>query len=163
MADLKELEALLKKAAREMPDKTGRIVEVEGLRFIKENFRRQGWQAASFQRWKRRKTLDRKGRNITRYRTNRVGTKGSPNRYGRKITGRAILRGHNTGGDKLANSFRSRRSRKQIRFYTYKGYAAVHNEGLDHMPQRQFMGPSPILDRAIKKKVKREHDRLFKQ
>lgn len=100
------------------------------------------------------------GRDITRYRTNRVGREGSFNRYGSKIVDRAILVGFNTGGDKLKNSFKYSVSKgtNTVVFRTYKAYAAIHNEGLDKMPKRQFMGKSAYLNRQIADKIKRELD-----
>lgn len=164
MADVKALQKLLTKAMRVMPDKLPRIVAVEGLRFIAGNFKKQGFQTGSnsVNKWKKRRTRDRKNRDITRYRTNRVGTKGSLNRFGSKNKDRAILVGHNTGGDKLKNSFKANRSRKAVKFITYKEYAQKHNEGLDDMKQRQFMGPSKKLNKAIEKKLKKELDKIFK-
>ena len=165
MADLKDLQKMLLKTAVEMPDVATKVIRVEGMRFIKHNFRKQGFDSGTgIDKWKKRRTLDSRGRNITRYRTNRRGKKGTPNKYGRSITGRAILIGQDTGGNKLSNSFRSYKKGKFIvGFRTYKNYAQMHNEGLDGMPKRQFMGPSKKLDRAILKKLKREHDKRLKK
>lgn len=165
MADLKDLQKLLLKTAVEMPDVGIKVIKVEGLKFIKHNFRNEGFDTGTgIKKWKKRKTLDKRGRNITRYRTNRRGKKGTPNKYGRSITGRGILIGHKTGGNKLSNSFRSvRRGKYAVGFRTYKNYAQRHNEGLDGMPKRQYMGPSKYLDRAILKKLKREHDKRLKK
>lgn len=161
--DLKQLQKLFNTALKVMPEKLPRIVEVEGLSFIKGNFKKQGYQTgSSVQKWKKRKTRDRKNRDITRYRTNRVGTKGSLNRFGSKNKGRAVLIGFNTGGDKLSNSFKTNRSTKEVRFITYKEYAQRHNEGLKGMPKRQFMGRSKTLDDAIGKKLTKELDKIFK-
>jgi hypothetical protein len=91
-----------------------------------------------------------------------VGTRGSLNRYGQRIKGRSILVGHNTGPDKLKNSFHASRSRREVRFTTYKSYAKRHNEGVDGMPQRRFMGPSKKLDRQIETKLTKELDKIFK-
>jgi hypothetical protein len=164
VADLKDLQKLLLKTAAQMPDVATKVVRVEGMKFIKHNFRNEGFDTGSgIKKWKKRATLDKRGRNITRYRTNRVGKAGSPNKYGRKITGRAILVGHDTGGNKLTNSFRSaKRGKYTVVFRTYKNYAQRHNEGLDGMPQRQFIGKSKYLDRNILNKLKREHDKRLK-
>lgn len=162
--DLKALQKLFNQALKVMPDKLPRIVEVEGLSFIKGNFKKQGFQTGgSVQKWKKRKTRDRKNRDLTRYRTDRVGTKGSLNRFGSKNKGRAVLIGFNTGGDKLSNSFKTNRSTTQVRFITYKDYAQRHNEGLAGMPKRQYMGKSKTLNTAIEKKLTRELDKLFKK
>ena len=145
-----------------MPDKLPRIIEGEGLQFIAKNFRDQGFNDAGLKKWQKRKTRDARGKDLTRYRTNRVGTRGALNRYGSKIKGRAILVGHDTGGDKLKNSFRARRTRKYVSFITYKAYAQRHNEGLEGMPQRQYMGPSKYFNAQIGKKLTRELDKLLK-
>lgn len=162
--DLKQLQKLFNQALKVMPQKLPIIVEVEGLKFIKGNFRKQGFQTGtSVQKWKKRKTRDRKNRDITRYRTDRVGTKGSLNRFGSKNKGRAILIGFNTAGDKLSNSFSATKSSKQVVFSTYKEYAKIHNEGGDAMPKRQNMGKSKTLTDAIEKKLTRELDKIFKK
>lgn len=166
MADgsLKDLQQLLNKAMQDIPNDVPKIIEVEGLAFIKKNFRDEGFNTGSgVDKWKNRQTEDKSGRDITRYRTNRRGRRGSLNRYGRKIEGRAILVGHKTAGDKLKNSFRARRTKKEVRFFTYKGYAEYHNEGIGHMPPRPFMKPSRYLDNRIEKKITRTLDRRFKR
>lgn len=176
MADLKDLQKLLLKTAVEMPDVGIKVIKAEGVRFIKQNFRQQGFDTGTgIDKWKKRKTLDKRGRNITRYRSNRTGTSklgnkwkatpGKPNQYGRSITGRAILVGHKTGGNTLGNTFNRpiRRGKYAVAFRTYKDYAQRHNEGLNGMPKRQFIGPSKKLDRAILKKLKREHDKRLKK
>ena len=70
------------------------VLKVEGIKFIQKNFQDEGFNDGGLEKWKPRKTTDRQGRDITRYRTNRVGKKGNLNRYGSKIKGRAILTGH---------------------------------------------------------------------
>lgn len=160
--DIRELQKLLKRGMKVMPDKLPRIVEGEGLQFISKNFRDQGFNGSGLKKWKARKTRSAGGKDLTRYRTNRVGRKGALNRYGSKIKDRALLVGHGTGGDKLKNSFRAKKTEKQVRFITYKAYAQRHNEGEDGMPQRQFMGKSPYLEGQIKKKLTKELDKLFK-
>lgn len=186
MQDLKDLEKLLLKASKDIPEKSLKIIAVEGTNFIKKNFRDEGFNTGSgVHKWKDRKTTDRQGRDITRYRTNRTITRGSTkfkafgrnfsfggktvqakagtlNKYGKSIQDRALLVGHKTGGDKLTNSFRTyQRGRYTIVFRTYKKYAQRHNEGLNGMPKRQFMGRSGYLDKRIYNKIKKEHDKRF--
>jgi hypothetical protein len=164
MADLKDLQKLLIKTAAQMPNEGIKIIKVEGLRFIKHNFRKEGFDTGTgVKKWKKRATLDKNGRNITRYRTNRRGKAGSRNQYGRTVTGRAILVSHDNAGNHLNNSFRAvKKGKYSVGFRTYKKYAQRHNEGLDGMPQRQFIGPSKYLDRNILKKIKKEHDKRLK-
>lgn len=131
------------------------IIEVEGTNFIKKNFQDEGFNDTGLEKWEQRKTTDSRGRDNTRYRTNRVGRAGSLNKYGRMIQDRPILTGHATGGDKLRNSFRARKQGNAVVFFTYKRYAQRHNEGLKRMPKRQFMGKSKYLDRKITDKFGR--------
>jgi len=163
MPDLKELQKLLNKAAKEMPKVTQKIIAVEGILFIKKNFKDQGYNSGyGITKWAERKR-EKRGRDITRYRTNRRGKIGTLNKYGRSIQDRALLVGEKTGGDKLTNSFRARRiGDHSIAFRTYKHYASKHNQGEGKMPKRQFMGKSKYLDRRIFTKLKREYDKRLK-
>lgn len=156
------LQRRMLEAARNLPAQIMQVMEVEGLAFISKNFRDQGFNDSGLSKWKPRKTTDRKGRDITRYRTNRHGNAGDFTKFGRENLNRAILVGHNTGGDKLKNSFRSRRDKRKTTIYTYKKYAKVHNEGSDIMPERKFFGSSKYLNNKIETKVKKLLDKTFK-
>ena len=164
MADLADLQKLLDKAAKEIPEKALRIIGVEGKIFISKNFQDQGFTDTSLTSWKARKTVDKNGNDISKYRTNRRGSIGSLTEFGRRNIDRAILVGFNSGGNKLKNSFRYRINlgSSQVVFYTYKEYAQRHNEGLDGMPQRQFIGASAHLHEQITKKITSELDKIFK-
>lgn len=164
MSDLSELQKLLDRAAQEIPDKVLRIIGVEGKNFIQKNFRDEGFTDTSTEKWQERKTEDRQGRDITRYRTSRRGKAGNLNKYGSSIKDRAILTGFATGDNKLRNSFRYRVSigSSQVTFYTYKEYAERHNEGLDGMPKRRFMGKSAYLNTQISKKINKELDKILR-
>lgn len=164
MSDLAQLQKLLDRAAKEIPDKVLRIIGVEGKNFIQKNFRDEGFTDTGTEKWEERKTEDRQGRDITRYRTSRRGEAGNLNKYGSSIKGRAILTGFATGGNKLRNSFRYRVSigSSQVTFYTYKEYAERHNEGLNGMPKRQFMGKSNYLNTQISKKINKELDKILR-
>ncbi|BFO64111.1 phage morphogenesis protein [Chryseobacterium sp. KCF3-3] len=159
---LRDLQRLFDIAAEKIPDQAMRIIEVEGKNFIKKNFQDQGFNDSGLDKWKERKTTDTKGRDKMRYRTNRRGSQGELTKFGQKEVGRAILTGHNTGGDKLRNSFRTRRERLKVIFYTYKEYAEYHNQGTDDLPKRQFMGKSAYLERQIFNKLKRTLDNLMR-
>jgi hypothetical protein len=169
MNDLSELQKLLDRAAKQMPQKALGVIGTEGKNFILKNFKDEGFTDSSTEKWQERKTEDRKGRDITRYRTTRKGNngkinkEGKLNKYGKKINNRAILTGFATGGNKLRNSFKYRVSlgSNTVTFYTYKEYADRHNEGLDGMPKRQFMGKSAYLNKRIGEKIKNELDTLF--
>ncbi|MEC3875948.1 phage virion morphogenesis protein [Chryseobacterium salviniae] len=160
--NLDDLRNLMLAAAVKIPDQALRIIEVEGKNFINKNFRDQGFTDGSLKKWQERKTTDSNGRDKMRYRTNRRGSVGELTRFGQKEIGRAILTGHNTGGNKLRNSFHTRREKLAVVFYTYKDYAGYHNEGDGNIPKRQFMGKSAYLDRKIQDKIKRTLDQLFR-
>ncbi|MDO5608267.1 MAG: phage morphogenesis protein [Capnocytophaga sp.] len=151
-----------KKIADFIKNDLPKVVEVEGLKFIAQNFQDEGFHDGSLQKWKPRKTTDRKGRDITRYRTDRKGRAGNLNKYGQKNEGRAILTGHNTGGNKLRHSFKTRSGQNKVVFYTHKESAERHNEGTNGMPKRQFIGKSETLRRSIKKEVERILNQLLK-
>jgi phage gpG-like protein len=164
MSDLIALQNLLNRAATQMPRQTLSIIGVEGKNFINKNFRDQAFTDSGTEKWKERKTQDRQGRDITRYRTNRKGRAGNLNKYGSSIKDRAILTGFATGGNKLRNSFKYRVSlgSSQVSFYTSKEYAERHNEGLSGMPRRKFMGKSNYLNNQISKKINKELDKIFR-
>lgn len=160
--DLRDLQKLLDRASEAIPEKVPRIIEVEGLKQIKKNFRTQGYNDGGVRKWQKRKTTDKDDNDLTRYRTSRRGSRGSLTKFGQREQGRAILVGHDTGGDKLINSYRARKSRRQVVFYTYKKYAARHNEGKDGMPKRQHVGRSKDLDESIGKKLTTEIDKIMR-
>jgi len=163
MSDLAELQRLFDRAARELPTVLPTIIGVEGTNFIQKNFRDQGFNDGGLNEWEKRKTTDSRGRDITRYRTSRRGREGNFNSYGGKNDGRAILTGHDTGGDKLRNSFHYRINANTVTFFTHKEYAERHNEGKDGMPKRQFMGRSKYLENKIKNKLTRALDQRLRR
>lgn len=164
MNSLEDLQRLLNRAAAEIPAKALRVIGVEGKNFIGKNFRDESFTDSSSVEWAKRKTTDRKGRDLTRYRTNRRGAAGSLTRFGQRNEGRATLVGFDTGGNKLKNSFQYRISigSTQVTFYTSKGYAQKHNEGLSGMPRRQFMGQSNYLNGKISNKISTELNQILR-
>ncbi len=158
MADLIDLQRKLDQLAEKLPEIALGALEVEGVNFVNKNFRDQGYNDNGLSKWKPRKTTDRKGRDLTRKRN------GELTKFGRENIGRAILVGHNTGGDKLKNSFRTRRTKLGVIFFFYKGYMKFHNEGTDKLPKRQFIGnDSKYLDEQVIKKINRHLDQIFRQ
>lgn len=137
------------------------IIEVEGLNHFEESFDNEGFTDKALEKWKPRKTTDKKGRDITRYRTNRVGKAGKLNRFGQKNKGRAILTGHGTGGNKLRHSLKADKIKGGVAFSTDKPYAERHNEGKDDMPKRQFMGASEQLDKKVIDKIDKTLNKIF--
>lgn len=51
---------------------------------------------------------------------------------------------------------------QEIRLGSDVPYAVYHNEGTEHIPQRQFMGHTPELDRRMKAEIKKQFDKVFK-
>ncbi len=151
---LKDLENHIKKLRRFIDNDATRIIETEGTNHFKKSFENQGFTDQNLSKWKPRKTVDDRGRDLTRYRTNRVGRSGELNAFGRRNKDRDILTGHNTGADKLRNSITSKRMRNKVVWTTYKPYARLHNQGSKHLPKRQFMGRSTVLNQKIKRKFK---------
>lgn len=100
--DLKALQRLLDMAIKALKEDVPVIIEVEGLNFIKKNFEDEGFNTTGLEKWKARVDKD---------------------------TSRSLLVGHSTGGNKLRNSFRTRRTTNSVHFITYKDYAQIHNEG----------------------------------
>lgn len=138
------------------------VIEVEVLNSVEESFDNEGFTDSSLKKWKRRTTINKKGQNITRYRTNKVGRRGDLNSYGRKTKGRAILTGHDSGGNKLRVSYRASRFGGGVRFATDKVYAKRHNEGLDGMPQRKHIGASASTDKRVLKKMNTRIDKIMR-
>lgn len=148
----KQLKEIARRLQQFADNDLPRIVKSEGLRFFEQSFERQGWQGTSFKPWKPRKTP--KGKKAQK-----------------RNKGRAILVGHRsqTQGGHLKDSLQAEVRQNEIIFSSDKEYAAVHNYGLRagrgkgfKMPQRQFMGPSPALDKKIEKKITRSLENIFK-
>ncbi len=162
--DLKALQKKLENIAREVPELALDVIEVEGTNFIKANFAKQGFQGSSLEKWKPRKTTDKRGRDLTRYRTNRKGKKGALTKFGKRNKGnRPILTGYASAGNKLRRSIKANAQHNKVTWSSYKAYAKRHNEGLDGMPKRQFMGKSPQLEKNIERMLTKQFDKLFKQ
>lgn len=133
------------------------IIEVEGLNHFEESFDNEGFTDKGLEPWKPRKTTDKKGRDITRYRTNRRGKAGKLNKYGKKIKGKKVLNIEN----KLRQSINANKVKGGVQFSSDKPYAERHNEGKDDMPKRQFMGASAQLNKQISKKIDKTLDKIF--
>lgn len=166
MAKKGQLSEDMKRRAKEMAQFIKKtyptIMKVEALNHFRKSFVNEGFTDKTLERWKKRTTVDKNGKDITRYKTNRVGKRGGMNKYGSKLRGRPILTGHGSGGNKLRKSLRGRTTANQVIIYTYKNYAARHNEGLDGMPKRRFMAQSRSLDQKIGKKVDTAIDKILK-
>lgn len=134
---------------RALIPKVAGVVRVEGLKFIADNFSKQGFQKGngSVSAWQKRKTPNKKKKQM-------------------QDQGRAILthKGH------LRRRWDSdtHTANNLVVFQNNMPYAEVHNEGGKagrgsgfQMPQRKMIGESPVLDQAIEKKVTNIMDKLF--
>ena len=124
-------------------------IGAEAILFGHENFDKQGFQGASLQKWKPRKTRDRRGRDLTRYRRGR--NTGQLTKFGRDNKDRAILIKSND----MRHSLRLKiLGHGQIGIIS-TDYAAAHNFGAPSrgLPARPFIGASPVLARRMVKKT----------
>ena len=182
--DFKELERLMNRKAKEIrayanarfPAQAGNAA----IRFINGNFRAQGWQGRTFQKWK---PNSRRGRVLVK-----TGHLRSATYY---VTGvaKVIVRNtmpyaaiHNQGGtlnipvtDKMrryawAMYYRQGGGKKKggnsRQAGKWKGLALTKKTFLNiKIEQRQFAptpsSPSPVLEKAIKRNIERELKRIF--
>jgi phage gpG-like protein len=142
---LKSMEAKAQTLLYSFPQKAGDIA----LRFIDGNFKAQGYQGASFVKWK----------NVQR---RMQGTKAY--KYGKAS---AKTRNILIGKGRLRRGFRKQvEGAGAVRIINDAAYAQVHNEGLQAgrskftMPKRQFApiepNDSPVLVNAIRRMIERE-------
>jgi phage gpG-like protein len=138
---LREIQTRIPKVVRRLPG----VVKVEGLRFIADNFKNQGFETkkGQYKKWKKK---DKKG--------------------SRKNT----LVGEKRGGS-LKRSWKkeSTASGTQVEFTSSLPYAEVHNEGLQAgrppgftMEQRQMIGDSEALNDRIENKLDRMVADIYK-
>ena len=107
-------------------------IAVDGEQFVSDNFKRGGFQDGQLKRWAPRKDRADPGRNL--------------------LVKSGVLR----------NDTRSRViGEDRIQLINDAPYARRHNEGLDGMPTRQFMGKSKTLNKAIKKQIGKSLRKLF--
>lgn len=164
--DINELQDRVKKVIDSLPPRVGAMV----VQFSKQRFRKQGWQGASFVRWRPRKATAARNE------------------------GRAIL----VDSGALRNSIRVLNASTTSVTVAVTGaaqdYAATHNEGFKgsvtvkqhtkrkrkkgklskiiltipqhtrkmNIPQRQFIGESQTLDRNLSKMIEKELLKAFK-
>ncbi len=168
MQDGKKIRQELDKIASKVNRMALTVMKVESDNFMKANFAKQGFQGSSFEAWAKRKTIDKKGRDLTRHRTTgkrgkRKWREGDLTIFGeRNKEDRPILTGFKSSGNKLRNSFTCKIRKNKVRWTSYKKYAKRHDEGLKGMPKCQFSGKSPVLDRQIKKEIDKQMKKLFK-
>jgi len=107
-----------------------KIIKVEANNFHADNFRREGFTDRTFKAWKKRKKEPDPPRSllVKTSATKRIAT----------LLGRVSL--------------------GKVKWTFPAEYMKVHNEGTDKMPQRQFVGESEKLKKAIQAKAKRYLD-----
>lgn len=115
------------------------IVGVEAVKDAKQNFKDGGFAGKE---WEKRKSKNRKGKKDTKPLTDSGD-------LGDSIDWEADFNGVKVGSD--------------------LDYAQVHNEGLKagrgngfQMPKRQFLGETKRMNSAVKNKIDRELNKLFK-
>ena len=134
------------------------IMGQQALEFIGDNFDLQGFQGAGgVEAWAERKYRSKSGSDKRYYQ--RGSKAGRLTRFGQKEKGRAILVGHDTGGDNMVASFAAEASPYRVEILNDKKYAHYHNEGTEDHPRRAMIDPSPVLD----EQVERTLDHFFKQ
>jgi phage gpG-like protein len=122
--------------------KIPQVIRVEGLQFIADNFRNQGFEKSpgNVDKWKKKAKADSK---------------------------KPVLIGEKRGGA-LRRSWQGQATTSQAIFSSNKPYAGVHNEGLKAgrppgftMPVRQMIGPSAELNARIEAKLDKLMDSLI--
>jgi len=148
-----KMEQKMQKLKAELPLQVGNIA----TRFFVDAFSKQGWTDKSFIPWQevqrripgtpsykypKKSDLSRHGRNIL---IGKSGGKGGASTHLRQS---------------VNNSLKSAKW-EEILFSVPEVYAKRHNEGLDGMPQRQFIGNSATLTENIKQKIGTEMKKVF--
>lgn len=170
LSDFKNISAQQKK----LIDATPRIMGVESVKIVKENFKLQGYDSGiGFTKWPSRKAatnaaydrgkkVNSKNGKLSKYRSGKNGTyKGSVfssqkpilmqtltlfNSIDYKLRGKRVFTGVNT---------------------SIVPYSIAHNEGLHHEPKRKFMPtpnepPNQKIINVIRKKLDIETERIMK-
>ena len=109
-------------------------IAVDGEQFVSQNFKKEGFQDGTLKRW----------------------APASPQSRKPKTQNLLVKSGV------LRNDTRSRViGEDRVQLINDAPYARRHNEGLDGMPKRQFMGKSKTLNKAIKKQIGKSLRKLF--
>lgn len=138
---IREIMSRVPRFVKDLP----RVAKVEGLQFIADNFKKEGFESktGSYKKWDRKKKKD---------------------------ASKKILIGEKRGS-RLKKSWQQDTTAKptQVEFTSQLPYAEAHNEGLRAgrppgftMPQREMIGPSAALDKRIHDKLDRMAEDIFK-
>ena len=153
-------EAFRRLIENEAPEALG----VLGTEFAAENFEKKGFQGATFQPWEPRKTINRRGRDLTRYKRGRHA--GKLTRFGRGNEGRALLVKSSDMRASMEGASQSwlRTGPSSVAFFS-TSYAPTHNFGdpSRNIPQRRFLGTSPILHQRIRSYLRRRWRKIIKK
>jgi len=138
-------------------DKPLRIVKKEGLNHFNASFVKGGFTDETFQKWPDRKVPKKLSvKNLEKWK--------------KENSKRAILVGKasDTEGAHLKDSNTAKILGRGVEFSNDKVYAQVHNDGLlagkapgFDMPQRQFIGPSTVLEDKIMSKITKEINNIL--
>lgn len=112
--------------------------------FFAASWRKGGWEDNGVQRWEEPKRKKYSGKNAKR---KRAATRATLVKSGRLR--RAVQ-----------DSIRST-TMEEVKLVVDVPYAARHNEGLDGMPQRQFMGDSAALRRIQRNRITKTVDKIW--
>ncbi|MFZ4707498.1 MAG: phage virion morphogenesis protein, partial [Bacteroidales bacterium] len=139
-----------------------RIAGNEAARLFRQNFQNEGFFG---KKWKE---VNRRGTKTTGYKTKAGKQKTKTVRAGKGADGsRKILTGR-TGN--LGRSIKVRTEPGTAIIYSDVKYSAAHNSGAQNagrgrrtkIPQRQFIGNSPELERSVKSKIEYALNFIFK-
>jgi phage gpG-like protein len=135
---LTQIQRTLPEVLRRVPE----IARVEGLRFVADNFKSQGFETKTgvYDKWKQKK-----------------GRAQKPNLIGEKR------------GGAMRRSWQGEAEPNRTVFSSNMIYTGVHNDGLRagrgsgfDMPMRRMIGPSDALDKRIERKLDELMDKTFK-
>jgi len=121
------------------------VLANEGTKFFVSNFDLGGFTDVGFRAWKPRKQFTSNGKRIKKFNKKKILVK----------TGR--LR-------RAVNNSVKEKSFRQIVWRIDPGavpYAARHNEGLDGMPRRHYMGKSYFLYKRFRLRIKQAYIKAF--
>lgn len=165
MATLNNIETILQQKLQKALPELPLILGNEGVNWVKENFRRQGYPGSGFQAWKPRKANARRnaGRGILidsgrLSRSPRILSQGNL-----KVdigTDVPYAKAHNEGVDKIVSVRAHRRAKfgtitrgmQRVRGVTGSGQVKAHQRRMK-LPKRQFAGPSPVLASILRRKA----------
>lgn len=132
----------IEKMKRELPP----ILAIKSQNYFEKSFQNSGWEG---EKWKEPQRLIP---GTAEYKYSKWG--GAKGRATPILVNRARLR------SKVASSIRTK-TFNLIRLVVDSPYAKRHNEGLDGMPQRKFMGDSPGLQLMQRTEIKKYVDKIW--